>query len=73
MAWTQADADAVRAAIVALATGKRVVTVEYAGPPQRSVTYAAAQLPELQDLLGQMTASLNTAPGYRIAVTRKGL
>jgi capsid protein len=48
MAWTQADADQVRAAIVALASGKRIVTVEYAGPPQRSVTYASAQIAELR-------------------------
>jgi len=73
MAWTQADADAVRAAIVALAAGTRVVTVSYAGPPARSVTYGAAQLGELRALLSEMDRSLNaSAPNFRRVTFGKG-
>lgn len=72
MAWTQQDADAVRAAIVKLATGAQVVTVSYAGPPARSVTYAVAQLPELRSLLAEMERATSATPGYRIATTNKG-
>ncbi len=73
MAWTQADADQVRAAIIALASGTRVVTVSYAGPPARSVTYGAAQLGELRGLLAEMERSLSSTPSYRLASTSKGL
>lgn len=73
MAWTQADADQVRAAIVALATGTRVVTVSYAGPPARSVTYGATQLDELRSLLSEMERTASGTPGYRLATTSKGL
>jgi hypothetical protein len=74
MAWTQADADQVRAAIVALASGKRIVTVEYAGPPQRSVTYASAQIAELRSLLAEMDRQLGatSAPAVRLVAFKKG-
>lgn len=73
MAWTQADADQVRAAILAIATGTRVVQVSYAGPPARAVTYQAADLPELRRMLAEIEHSASTKPGYRLATTRKGL
>lgn len=74
MAWTQTDADAVRAAIVALATGARVVNVTYAGPPSRSVTYHATDLAALRTLLAEMEGSVaaQTGNSYRLATTRKG-
>ena len=72
MAWTQADADQVRAAIVALAAGKRVVTVTYAGPPERSITYGQAQLGELRALLSEMDRSVNAAPKFRRFAFAKG-
>lgn len=72
MAWTQADADQVRAAILALATGTRVVTVQYAGPPARSVTYGIAELPELRKLLGEMERSAGGATKFRRVSFRKG-
>ncbi len=71
--WTQSDADAVRAAVVALATGTRVVTVTYAGPPARSVTYQMADLEQLRSLLAQITLSLGTSATYRLGATRTGL
>jgi hypothetical protein len=72
MAWQQSDADAVRAAIVDLASGKRVVTVTYAGPPQRSVEYASAQLPELRSLLAEMDRQLKRTPTYSVVSFNKG-
>ena len=73
MAWTQSDVDALQAAIAQLAIGKRVVTVSHAGPPARSVTYAAAQLSELRELLTVMRREVGGSPGYRLATTRSGL
>lgn len=73
MAWTQEDADAVRAAVRALATGTRVVSVSYAGPPARSVSYGIAQLGELRALLAEMQREVGGGATYRLASTRKGL
>ena len=72
MAWTQADADAVRAAIVALAGGTRVVTVSYAGPPARSVTYGDADLGQLRELLAEMERTARSAPRFRRVAFKKG-
>lgn len=73
MAWTQADADAVQAAVVDLAIGKRVAKVIYAGPPSREVDYVATDLPSLRALLAEINRSLTTGPTYRLASTKKGL
>jgi hypothetical protein len=73
MAWTQAETDQIRAAILALATGARVATVSYAGPPARSVDYSEVDLDKLRALLAEMTASAGGGPSYRLAATRKGL
>lgn len=73
MPWTQADADAVRAAITKLAIGERVVSVSYAGPPARAVTYAAAQLDELRALLAEIQREVGGGATYRLGATRKGL
>ncbi len=72
MAWTQADVDQVRAAVIALATGTRVVTVSYAGPPARSVTYGIAELGELRKLLSEMERSASGATRFRRAAFSKG-
>jgi hypothetical protein len=72
MAWTQADADAVRAAILALASGTRVVTVSYAGPPARSVEYGAADLAELRRLLAEMERTASGATTFRRVSFSKG-
>lgn len=66
MAWTQAEIDKLKAAI---ASG--VLTVSYAGPPARSITYQS--LAEMRNLLAEMEASTSTGPKYRLAATRKGL
>lgn len=75
MAWTQEDVDAVKAAILKLATGERVVTVSYAGPPARSVTYHATDLASLRTLYSEMQGAVTAATGssYRLVTTRKGL
>ncbi len=71
-AWTQADADQVRAAVVALAAGTRVVKVIYAGPPSREVDYATADLPQLRSLLSEIERSLAGASPYRRVAFNKG-
>jgi translation initiation factor 2 alpha subunit (eIF-2alpha) len=76
MAWQQADVDAVRAAITKLAIGDREVSISYAGPPARSVTYHETDLKSLRELLAQMESDLQRAAGaptYRLGATRKGL
>lgn len=73
MAWTQADADSVQAAITELAIGKRVVTVSYAGPPARTLTYQMAELPQLRSLLSEINRSIGGGATYRLGATRTGL
>ncbi len=67
--WTQADVDALRAAV---ASG--VLTVRYDGPPARSVTYQ--DMDKMRALLAEMVAAVAAAAGtgtrYRFVVTRKG-
>jgi hypothetical protein len=72
MAWTTDEVAQVRAAVLALATGARTVTVNYAGPPARSITYATAELDELRKLLSQMERSTNSAPRSRLVKFSKG-
>jgi hypothetical protein len=55
VAWTTADRDAVKAAIVALATGARTVTVTVA---DRTVSYQAADLTALREVLAMIEADL---------------
>lgn len=64
--WTQADIDTLKAAI---ASG--VLSVSYAGPPARSITYQS--LAEMRSLLASMIASTSNGTPYRLAATRKGL
>jgi hypothetical protein len=72
--WTVEDRDAVAAAIVKLATGKRAVTVSFnGGGEQRSATYQMAQLPELRSLLADINRQLGSGPNYRLVATRTGL
>lgn len=69
MAWSQADIDALKAAI---ATG--VATVSYSGPPSRSVTYQStdAMLQALAVMQQEVNGAAGT-PAYRLGATRKGL
>ena len=70
--YTQDDLTQVTAAIVALATGSRVVTVTYAGPPQRSVTYGFANLTDLRALQAEIQRDLQGTPTYRRVSFNKG-
>lgn len=72
MAWSQADADAVRAAVLALATGTRVVTISYVGPPQRSVTYGIAELSTLRSLLAEINQAVSGTPRFGRFAFSKG-
>lgn len=73
MAWTPEEVASVRAAVLALVTGTRAVSVSYAGPPARSVTYAMADLPGLRSLLeGMELGAAVPGPTYRRATFSKG-
>lgn len=70
--WTQEEYEQVAAAVVALATGTRVVTISYAGPPARSVQYGQANLADLRALLAEMRQSLAGAIRFRRVEFSKG-
>lgn len=66
--YTQAEADALKAAIV---TG--VLSVTYSGPPSRTVTYQS--LDAMRALHAAMLRDLSAQAGnlgYRVAGTKKG-
>ena len=72
--WTVEDRDAVAAAVVKLATGKRAVSVAFnGGGEQRSVSYQMSQLGELRALLAEMNRALGGGTAYRLGATLKGL
>lgn len=63
--WTQADIDKLKKAI---ASG--VLSVSFAGPPQRSITYQS--LADMRALLAEMTSSVAGTPTFRRAGFSKG-
>lgn len=63
--WTQEDIDTLKAAIAG-----GVMSVSYAGPPQRSVTYQS--LGQMRALLAEMLRDVNGAVTYRRAKFSKG-
>jgi hypothetical protein len=63
--WTQAEIDALKAAI---ASG--VMSVSYAGPPSRTVTYQS--LDAMRKLLAEMIRDVSDTPTYRRAQVKKG-
>jgi hypothetical protein len=70
--WTQEDIDALKAAILALATGTAVQTVTFGGPPERTVTYQQVQLPELRSLLAEVSGAVNARSSYTRVRWNKG-
>ena len=58
MAWTQSDLTQLNEAIIALATGKRVVSVTVDG---QTTQYAATDLDKLKTLRDEMQAEIGTA------------
>lgn len=68
--WTQADVDQLAAAI-----SSGVMSVHYAGPPARTVTYQF--LGEMRKALADMVAQVGDADGsrtsYRLGSTSKGV
>lgn len=71
MAFSQEDLDRVNAAILALATGERVVSVTM--PSGRSVQYAAADLHSLQALKSHIASELGQKRRTVYVSTEKGL
>ncbi len=66
--WTQTDIDTLKAAIA-----QGVLSVSYAGPPQRSITYQS--LAEMRSLLAEMVRQVNgssEAPAFRRISHSKG-
>jgi hypothetical protein len=63
--WTQEDIDALKKAIA-----KGVLSVSYAGPPQRSITYQS--LAAMRDLLAEMVRAVTGAPRFRRISFSKG-
>ena len=68
MAWTQADIDALDRAI---ATG--ALSVSYAGPPARSITYRSmTEMLQARALMQQQVLGASAVP-YRLISTKKGV
>lgn len=63
--WTQADIDKLKAAV-----SEGVLTVSYAGPPQRMITYQS--LDAMRSLLAEMVHQVKATPSYRRASFSKG-
>lgn len=67
--WTEADITKLKEAV-----GSGVLTVKYAGPPAREITYQS--LASMRSLLAEMVAAVRgaagTRPSFRYAATRKG-
>lgn len=66
MEWTAEDIATLKKAV---ASG--ILSVTYAGPPARSITYQS--LAEMRKLLAEMTATSAAGTPYRVVATRKGL
>jgi hypothetical protein len=68
--WSQEDIDALKEAVKS-----GVLSVEYAGPPARRITYQS--LAQMRDLLAEMVAEVQTTAGsgkkVRLAKFRSGL
>jgi hypothetical protein len=65
MEWTAEEIATLRAAV---ASG--ILTVSYAGPPARTVSYQS--LKEMRELLASMTSTSAAGTPYRLASTKKG-
>lgn len=65
MSWTQADIDALKEA---LKSG--VLSVSYAGPPARTITYQS--LSAMRELLSSMEHQVSGAPSFRRVKWSKG-
>jgi len=63
--WTQADIDKLKAAIA-----EGVLSVSYAGPPARTLTYQS--LAEMRSLLAEMDRQVHNPKTHRLFAFRKG-
>lgn len=71
--YTQTDLTNVQNAILALATGERVVSVSIAG---QTVEYQSVNLPKLRELRAEIQSELQSASGnsrFVLTSTSKGL
>jgi hypothetical protein len=63
--WTQADIDKLKEAVA-----EGVLSVSYAGPPARSITYQS--LDAMRALLAEMVRQVQRPPTFRRVAFRKG-
>ena len=73
MAYTQTDLDNIKAAILALATGERVVRTRI---NDKDIEFGEAQLKDLRELRAEIQTEINAASGKSGVVliqTSKGL
>lgn len=63
--WTDADITTLKAAIVALASGEKVQTISFDGPPRRQVTYHPTDLDKMRSLLAEMIRDVRGTTRYR--------
>lgn len=70
--WSEEDIATLKAAILALASGEKVQTVKYSGPPAREVTYHAVNLPDMRALLTEIVREVRGTTTYRRVAFNKG-
>lgn len=70
--WSEEDIATLKAAILALASGEKVQTVRYSGPPAREMTYHPVQLPEMRKLLDSIVREVRGTTTYRRVAFDKG-
>lgn len=63
--WTQADIDRLKAAVA-----EGVLSVSYAGPPARAVTYQS--LDAMRSLLREMVTAVHDTPSSTLVAYSKG-
>ena len=74
MAYTQEDLDNIKAAIIELARGQRVVRITYSDG--KTLEYQPLKLQYLKDLAADIQAQINRntgKPSYFYATTSKGI
>ncbi len=70
MAYTQADLELIKAAILKLATGTRTVEVKIRN---KTIRYGEVDLQKLRDLESSMSQGLKPPRFFRCAMTNRGI
>jgi hypothetical protein len=70
--WSEEDIAQLKAAILELASGEKVKTVRYGGPPPREVDYHQIDLPDMRALLADIVREVRGTTTYRRVAFNKG-